>query len=175
MAALAARAAGLDCTQVRPAEFMGNARFWAESIRAEGVVRAPFGGRPHAMVHEADVAAVVVAALLEPGHAGRTHRPTGPAALTRAEAVQVIGTALGRRLRFVELTESQGREQLRAAGSLEDVVAAIIEYGRNPPADAHTVLPTVEQVTGRPARTFAEWVGEHVAAFGAPAGAARGS
>ncbi|MDQ0058708.1 hypothetical protein [Paenibacillus harenae] len=33
--------------------------------------------------------------------------------------------------------------------------------GKNPPEVGYTVLPTVEQVTGRPARTFAEWAVEH--------------
>lgn len=29
----------------------------------------------------------------------------------------------------------------------------------------YTVAPTVERVTGRPARTFAEWVSENIEAF----------
>ncbi|MEU6035564.1 NmrA family NAD(P)-binding protein [Actinomadura sp. NPDC047616] len=33
------------------------------------------------------------------------------------------------------------------------------------PEAGYTVLPTVEQVTGRPARTFAQWVEENAAAF----------
>jgi uncharacterized protein YbjT (DUF2867 family) len=112
----AVEAAGVEWTHVRPSEFMANAHFWAESIRAEGVVRAPFGQQPHAMVDEADVAAVAVSALLEDGHSGQTYKPTGPEALTRADAVRTIGEAIGRDLRFVELTEEQGREQLRESG-----------------------------------------------------------
>jgi uncharacterized protein YbjT (DUF2867 family) len=57
-----------------------NALFWGEALRTEGVLRAPFGDRPHAMVDEADVAAVAVAALLEDGHSGRTSHLTGPCA-----------------------------------------------------------------------------------------------
>jgi uncharacterized protein YbjT (DUF2867 family) len=163
--ARAVEAAGVQWTHLRPAEFMSNALFWEASIRAEGVVRAPFGRQPHAMVDEADVAAVAVSALLEDGHAGRTYTLTGPEAFTRADAVRTIGTAIGRELRFVELTEEQGREQLRASGFPDDVVAAVIDYGRKPPPEAYTVLPTVEQVTGRPARTFSDWAAEHAEAF----------
>ena len=164
--ARAVEESGVEWTHLRPAEFMANALFWEPSIRTEGVVRAPFAHHPHAMVDEADVAAVAVSALREDGHSGRTYQLTGPAALSRADAVRTIGEAIGRELRFVELTEEQGREQLRAAGFPDDVVQAVIDYGRNPPPEAYTVVPTVEQVTGRPARTFAAWAAEHAGAFG---------
>jgi uncharacterized protein YbjT (DUF2867 family) len=163
--ARAVESSGVEWTHLRPAEFMANALFWGQSIRSEGVLRAPFGQQPHAMVDEADVAAVAAAALLEDGHAGRTYHLTGPEAFTRADAVRTIGEAIGRELRFVELTEEQGREQLRASGFPDDVVDAVLDYGRNPPPEACTVLPTVEQVTGRPARTFAGWAAEHAGAF----------
>lgn len=165
-AAQAVEAAGVEWTHVRPSEFMANALYWAESIRAEGVVRAPFGGQLHAMIHEADVAAVAVTALLEDGHAGQTYTPTGPEALTRIEAVRTISDVIGRDIRFVELTEEQGREQLRESGYPDEVIEAVIEYGTNPPEEAYTVLPTVEQVTGRPPRTFAQWAAEHADDFG---------
>ena len=163
--ARAVESANVEWTHVRPSEFMANALFWAESIRAEGVVRAPFGHQRHAMVHEADVAALAVTALLEDGHHGETYRPTGPEALTRAEAVGTISVAIGRDLKFIELTEEQGREQLREAGFPPEVADAVIDYGRNPPPEAHTVSATVERVTGRPARTLAQWASDHAEAF----------
>ena len=163
--ARAVEAAGVEWTHLRPGEFMANALFWAESIRTEGVVRAPFGGQLHAMVHEADVAAVVVTALLEDGHAGKTYTTTGPAALTRAETVSTIADVIGRDIRFVELTEEQGREQLRESGYPDEVIEAVIEYGANPPEAAYTVLPTVEEVTGTPARTFHQWATDHADDF----------
>lgn len=157
--------AGVEWTHLRPGEFMANALFWTESIRTEGVVRAPFGGQLHAMVHEADVAAIVATALLEDGHAGQTYTPTGPEALTRAETVRTIADVIGRDIRFVELTEEQGREQLRESGYPDEVIEAVIEYGANPPEAAYTVLPTVEEVTGTPARTFRQWAADHADDF----------
>jgi hypothetical protein len=35
----------------------------------------------------------------------------------------------------------------------------------DPPEIGRVVQPTVERVTGRPGRTFAQWVREHAAAF----------
>jgi hypothetical protein len=37
-------------------------------------------------------------------------------------------------------------------------------HGSTPPI-GYTVVPTVERVTGRPPRTFAQWAAEHAGAF----------
>ena len=156
---------GVEWTHVRPVEFMSNTLQWAGSIRAERVVRAPFGLQPHAIVHEADVAAVVVAALLEDGHAGQTYTPTGPEALTPIDVVATISGAIGADIEFVELSVEQARDQMVEAGLLDDVIDYVVAYGVNPPESASTVLATVEEVTGRPSRTFAQWAAEHADAF----------
>ncbi|MFI7613995.1 hypothetical protein ACIBP6_22460 [Nonomuraea terrae] len=70
---------------VFPGEFMADTVDWAPSIKAAGEVRAPFGGWTNAMVHEADIAAVLTTALLEDGHAGRTYWPAGPEPVRRAD------------------------------------------------------------------------------------------
>lgn len=49
--------------------FVTNTLSWAPSIRAEGVVRQPFPDSTAAPLHEVDIAAVAVAALLDPGAA----------------------------------------------------------------------------------------------------------
>lgn len=79
------------------AEFMANVLAdWRETIRTEGVVREFFGDALSARVHEGDIAAVAVEALLGDGHHGRSYPLTGPAALTRREAVQAIASAIGK-------------------------------------------------------------------------------
>lgn len=144
---------------------MANALQWAESIRTEGEVQERFSTKQKAMIHEADVAAVAVTALLEDGHSGHTYKLTGPETLTRIEAVRMIGAEIDRDIQFVELTPEQARERMRAAGVHEDAIEDVIAYETNPPEEAYTVLPTVEQVTGQPARTFAQWTAEHAEAF----------
>ncbi|RAY13589.1 hypothetical protein DPM19_18090 [Actinomadura craniellae] len=81
------------------------------------------------------------------------------------DRVRAIGAAVGRELRFVELTAGQARERMRARGVADDVADFVLGWHANPPESAYTVVPTVEQVTGRPPRTFAQWVAEHAAAF----------
>ncbi|WP_049567395.1 SDR family oxidoreductase [Nonomuraea sp. SBT364] len=161
----AIEAGGLECTALAPVEFMSNALEWAASIASEGVVRDGFAESRSAMVHEADIAAVAAAALTGDGHAGREYWLTGPEALTPPDKVRVIGEVLGREVRFVELGRDEMVARWRAEGYSDDDVAFFLMMRTDPPAAGYTVLPTVEEVTGRPARTFAQWVREHAAAF----------
>ncbi|GAA2213727.1 NAD(P)H-binding protein [Nonomuraea monospora] len=160
----ALRAGDLGWTRLQCVEFMANAFDWAESIRREGVVRV-FGNHPGAVVHEADIAAVAVAALVEEGHAGETYLLTGPEALTPEQRTRLIGAAIGRELRFEEQSEAEYRAAMRAAGVGDELIEFGVQLGANPPQAGSVVLPTVEHVTGRPGRTFAEWATEHAAAF----------
>ena len=161
----AVESSGVDWTHVRPLEFMANKLSWAESIRAEGVVRSGFGGHVSAMVDEADVAAVIVAALTEDGHSGETYTPTGPEALSRFDAARIIGEVIGRPVRFHELTEAEVRSQMRDMGVEPDVIDFVVGYEASPPPEASRVAAVVEQVTGRPPRDFAAWVAVHADAF----------
>jgi uncharacterized protein YbjT (DUF2867 family) len=163
--ARAVEASGVAWTHVRPLEFMANKLAWADSIRKEGVVRSGFGSHVSALVDEADVAAVIVAALTGDGHAGRTYTPTGPEALSRVDAARIIGEVVGVPVRFEELSEAEVREQMLAQGVEPEVADFVISYEASPPAESSVVLPVVEQVTGRPPRTFAEWVAGHADAF----------
>ncbi|WP_078490826.1 NmrA family NAD(P)-binding protein [Streptomyces scopuliridis] len=161
----AVEASGLDWTVVQPVEFMSNALEWAEAIRTEDTVREPFTGRLSAMIHEADIGAVAAVALTEEGHAGRTYLITGPETLTVQDKVDALAAARGREIALVELTEEAAKERWRAAGHPEDVIGFLIMVYRDTPPEGRTVAGTVEEVTGRPARTFAEWAAEHAAAF----------
>jgi uncharacterized protein YbjT (DUF2867 family) len=161
----AVEASGVDWTHVRPLEFMSNKLAWADAIRTEGVVRTGFGDHATALVHEADVGAVIAAALTADGHAGRTYTPTGPEVLTRVDAARIIGEVTGRPVRFVELSEAEVRGQMRDQGVQPDVIDFVVGYEASPPPEAAIVLPVVEDVTGRPPHPFADWVSEHADAF----------
>ncbi|MGC7096987.1 NAD(P)H-binding protein [Amycolatopsis lurida] len=158
-------ASGLSWTTLQPVEFMSNTLLWAESIRAEGVVRDPFAGLRSAMVHEADIAAVAVETLLGTGHEGREYVLSGPEVLTVPDKIEQLGAAIGRELRFIELTEEQARARLRDMGASPEAVDHVIGWYADPPVEGYTVVDTVERVTGRPARTFARWAAENAGAF----------
>lgn len=160
------RASGMQWTLVKPAEFMANALAdWRDSIRSEGVVREFYGKALSAKVHEGDIAAVAVEALLEDGHHAQSYLLTGPEAITRKDAVSAISKAIGKEIPFLELTENEARRQWEDQGYDEESIEFFVRMAKNPPKAGYTVLPSIEQVLGRPARTFAEWAKENRTEF----------
>ena len=109
-------AAGLASTIIRPGMFASNALYWwAPQIRDGDVVRWPYGAAETAPIDERDIAAVAARALYEDGHAGGDYVLTGPESLSQAEQVSIIGDAIGRRIRFEELSPEEFRRE--TAGS----------------------------------------------------------
>lgn len=161
----AVRAGGLDWTVLMPVEFMANTLEWAEGIRAEDTVRAPFADRLSALVHEGDIGAVAAVALSEEGHAGREYLITGPQALTLRDRVAVLAEARGKDIALVELSEEEAAAGMRAEGQDEGTIAWLLDVYRNTPPEGRTVLDTVERVTGRPARPFTTWAHTHAPTF----------
>lgn len=161
----AVAASDLDWTLLQPVEFMSNALDWSETIRTEGVVRDGFPDRLSAMVHESDIGAVAAAVLTSDGHRGKAYVITGPEVLTVPDKVSAIGAAIGRDIEFVALTEEQARDHWRASGYPDEVIEFFIMVFGNTPEVGYTVVPTVQQLTGRPARTFTQWAVENAEAF----------
>ncbi|SEL15063.1 NmrA family NAD(P)-binding protein [Rhodococcus maanshanensis] len=155
---------GVEWTRLEPQEFMSNTLTWAESIRAEGAVREPYDF-PSALVHEADIGAVAAAALLEDGHAGRAYNLTGPEALTPRERIAILSRAIGRDIAFVPIAHEQAVDRLVATGVPRADAEYVIGWYATPTDDSTTVVDTVERVTGRPARTFAQWTADHTDRF----------
>ena len=157
-------APGLEWTHLRPGEFMLNALAWADSIRAEGVVRAAYGAAAYAPLDLQDIAAVAAKLLLEDGHHGRKYAMTGPKSLSKIEKVRIIGEVLGREIRFVEISHAEARAEMLALGYGE-AADWLLDGDARMIGHPQPVLSTVPDLLGRPARTFAQWVRDHADAF----------
>lgn len=158
-------AAAFDWTFLRPTGFATNTLGWAPMIRAESVVRWPFGKATRSLIHERDIAAVAARALTSDRHIGQAYVLSGPNALTQIEQVEIIGEALGRTVRYEDLPPDEARKQLLAAWGNPVFVESAIEGWGQMVVQPEVVTSTVEQITGKSARTFREWAVEHVADF----------
>jgi uncharacterized protein YbjT (DUF2867 family) len=154
----------LEWTFLRSAGFASNALWWAPQIRTDGVVRGPYGAALRPSIHERDIAAVAVRALTGDGHAGAKHLLTGLQALTQVEQVRTIGEAIGRPLHYQEISREAARQQLLTALP-PAVVDGILDAHARFVTQPEPVLPTVERLTGTPARTFREWPVDHADDF----------
>jgi len=104
---LAVRESGVAFTFIQPAGFMLNALGWSHSIRELGVLRTSTGQGKIAFIHPDDIADVATAALSTRDHDGQSLIITGPEALSYGEMAAAIGGAIGKRVRFEELSDQQ--------------------------------------------------------------------
>jgi len=165
-AEVAVEGAGLQWTHVRPGMFAGNFLDWADAIRADGVVKAPYDAARQSPVHEIDVAEVAATALMSDGHDGTIYTLSGPEALTKTEQVAAISKGTGLAIRFEELTPEQWREYAEQEGTPSYVVDWLLDWWAQIVDSPEAVLPDVQQVLGRPARTLVEWAADHAEDFG---------
>lgn len=162
----AAVASGLEWVSLRPASFAVNTvRAWAPQLRTGDIVRGPYPGFAEPVIHEADVAEVAAHALLDLDLGGRKLRLTGPQSLSQESLVSIIGDVLGRPLRYQEIPAGAFRPAMVQRGLPPAFVDALLDRYARGVGPAETVTDEVAKDLGRPARSYAEWVSDHVAAF----------
>jgi len=149
-------ASGVAWTFLRPGMFAANCiGWWAGQLAQGDVIRWPYGDAATAPIDERDVAAVAVHALLH--EAARDYVVTGPESLTHREQVAILGEVLGRALTYHELTPDEAMQELPFPPPATRML--LNAWGAAVGLPAY-VTSTVEEVTGRPARTFREWAAE---------------
>ncbi|MEU8495993.1 SDR family oxidoreductase [Streptomyces lavendulae] len=158
------RESGLEWAVLRPGGFASNALWWAESVRTQRVVAAPFGGVGVPVIDPADIAAVAAACLLDDRHTDGVYELTGPEVITPRQQAEAIGTALGSPVRFHELTRDEARTAMTQSMPAELADATLDIVGSPNPAELR-VSPDVQRVLGRAPGSFAAWAARNVAAF----------
>jgi uncharacterized protein YbjT (DUF2867 family) len=156
---------GLGWTFLRLELASANSIQWAldvpEQLKAGDVVRGPYAEAQCSPIHEADMAAVAVAALTSDAHEGKVYSMTGPQSLTHREQIRLIGEATGRELSYEEVTPEESRK-LMGPYTPADVLLADWAAHVGTPAP---VSDTVQKVAGRPGLDFARWAADHAADF----------
>lgn len=160
----ALRESGLDWTILRPSGFYSNVFAWADSVRSERTVLAPFGEVALPLVDPADVGEVAAAALLGDGHAGGDYLLTGPELISPRAQAEAIGAAVGARVAFVELTREQAAEHMTQFMPAAVADGTLDVLGRPLPTEQQ-ISPDVAAVLGRPATPFATWATRNAAIF----------
>ncbi|MDX2970120.1 NAD(P)H-binding protein [Kribbella solani] len=155
---------GLEWTILRPNNFASNAYAWADSIRTQRVMAAPFVDVALPAVDPADIADMAAAALSGDGHVNAAYTLTGPAAISPREQAATIQEVLGTPIQLIELTRDQAREGMLAYMPAPVVESTLDVLGSPTPIEQQ-VSPDIQRVLGRAPRTFADWVSRNAAAF----------
>ena len=156
---------GVATTILRPGMFASNAlHWWAPQIRNGNVVRWPYAAAETAPIDERDIAAVAAQALLDSRHAGGDYVLTGPASLSQAAQVHAIGDAIGRPLRFEELSPDEFRRE--TADTWPPAIAdMLLNAWQAALGRSAFVTSAVQEILGKPPRTFPQWAADHRSAF----------
>ena len=134
--------------------------FFLEPILA-GVVALPRAEALEPFTDADDIADVVVKALLEDNHNGKTYELTGPELLTFEQAVTEIAKATGRNISFQPLTLREYTEMLEQYKIPQDHIW-LVNYLFEQVLDSRNAYVThdIEKVLGRKAKSFGSYAEE---------------
>jgi uncharacterized protein YbjT (DUF2867 family) len=162
---LAARGS-LTSTMIRPAWFMEDfSETFLQPVNDE--IAVPAGDGAEAFVSVEDIAAVAAVTLTEPEtHAGRAYAPTGPQALTMAEAAAMISAAAGRTITYRDTDREQWIAAMVSTG-IPAEYAAVLRPLTATVASGNGARPNsdVLEVTGAAPVTFAEFAARTAGAW----------
>lgn len=168
------RASGLATTILRANAFMSNVLAGADRVAHEGRLFAPAGEAAIAMIDPRDVGAAAAAVLTTPGHDGKTHVLTGPEAITYEQAAADLSVATGREVEYIDVPDEAAKQAMIEGGLPEFVAKEIVQvFVMLRQGVGRQVTPTVEELTGSPARDFASFARDHARLF-APAAVGAG-
>ena len=172
--ALARLSPDTTVTSVDPGWFADNYLMVLDAAAHLGIFTMPLGPgnqKKNAPPSNEDIARVAVSALMDSRtHAGNRYRPTGPELLSPNEIAAVMGRALGRKVKYMDISEKMMTKALRAnppSNYSEAAVSQLAIYANEYRRGSFAVnAPTqdVAVVGGREPEAFEDIVRRYVAA-----------
>lgn len=157
---------GVAWTMLRPGNFMTNALAWADTIKAQGAFYQPTGTGKWAAIDPADIGAVAVKALTNPGYAGNAFTLTGPESLDAAGYAEVLSRVLGKKVAFVDVPPEAARDGMLKGGMPAGYVDAVLDLLAVMKAGyTDMVTDGVQKALGRAPVTFESWARRNAPAF----------
>jgi uncharacterized protein YbjT (DUF2867 family) len=159
---------GVAWTHLRPSQFM---QFYLPGTPtgldvAENALILPMESAKLSPVDVQDIAKVAFALLRNGGHEAKSYDMTGPEALTMTDAAERISRAIGKTVRYVNVTLEEKRRTLLATGMPPERTDALNELfsERRKCSESRVYLGTHETFGVQPT-TFAEFARRNAAAF----------
>ncbi|MCB0546518.1 MAG: NmrA family NAD(P)-binding protein [Phaeodactylibacter sp.] len=154
---------GLNYTLVRASWFNQNfsESFLMDPILA-GYVALPMPDAKIPFVDTGDIADVVVKALLDDAHNGKTYAVTGPRAITFEEAVREIAASTGKAIKYQPVSLDDYSAMMKSAGVPADYIWLFDYLFREVlgKPENQEISNDVEKVLGRKAKDFSEYARE---------------
>ncbi|AEM87904.1 NAD(P)H-binding protein [Streptomyces violaceusniger] len=160
----ALRAAPLTSTVLRPGGFATMTLGWAESIRADRPIEQAYPEARLDVIHPQDIIDVAESSLTTHALDGETISLGGPEVLSFRDQARILGDLLNREIELRAPAPEQAAAHL-SAHVPAPFVAAVLDYWAQLSDRRIEASRTAERITGRPGRTFRQWVTENLASF----------
>jgi uncharacterized protein YbjT (DUF2867 family) len=162
------QSSGIPFVILRPSFSMSNLLASAEAVQYTGKLFVPAGEVGISMVHPQDVAAAASVGLI--GHEEETYTLTGPEAITFEGVADHLSKAVGREIEYLNVPDEAALQGMIEQGLPEFVAAQIVAvFGVLRGGGQERTTGTVQSLTGREPRGFAEFAREHARLFAPPA------
>ncbi len=155
------KASGMAWTFLRDNFYLD---FMPMMVGDDGVIRGPAGNGRAALISRRDVAEVAAAVLLDPhSYAGRSYDLTGPEALSMTEVAATLSGGQGRNIAFHDETIPEAYESPKAWDAPQwQYDAWVSTYTAIASGAMAGVSTSVEDITGRPPQSLAEFLSAQV-------------
>ena len=157
---------GLAWTHLRPSQFMQVYLREVPTIVAESAFFLPLEDAKLTSVDIEDIAKAAFVLLNTPGHEGQIYEMTGPEALSMTEIAEQISLAIGKTVRYVNISQAERRRALLAAGVPPYFADALdVQASERRKGTEAVVHPETHITLGIRPTTFAEFARRHAADF----------
>ncbi|HVU14004.1 MAG TPA: SDR family oxidoreductase [Phototrophicaceae bacterium] len=159
-------ASGLAWTHLQPSQFMQVYLREAPGIAAESAIYLPMGDAKISPIDVEDIAQIAYGLLVSGGHAGESLVMTGPEALTMSDVAERLSEALGKPIRYVNISREDARQRMLARGTPPGVADALDEQAaeRQKCAESRIDL-SAHQMFGVQPTSFLEFARRNMPAF----------
>ena len=152
---------GLTYTLLQPNSFFQNLYASLPTITEAGQFFLPVGDASLAFIDLRDVAEVAVKTLTESGHENKTYRLTGPSSITYHGQAKVLSVASGKTIHYVPVPQAVAKDAMLASGMDDWSASVLAEILAWFAVGNYSIVTTdVEDILGKPARTFASFAEE---------------
>jgi uncharacterized protein YbjT (DUF2867 family) len=91
---------------------------------------------------------------------------TGQEALSYSQAAEILSNAAGKRISYIDIPQDEAIKSMKRSGMEDWLIADLIEFSNIIRAgNATQTTDTVEQLLGRKATSFEQFVKDHISSF----------
>jgi uncharacterized protein YbjT (DUF2867 family) len=163
----AVKSSGLPWTLLRPTFFMQNTMMAAQSITSDGMIYWDMKDGKLGMIDVRDIVDTALSVLTGSGHEGKSYILTGPEPISFHDVAGIFSKVLGKDIKYVNVPGEAAMQSMIGMGVPEWIAKGYVELSEGFSENfANSATENVANITGHPARSFEQFVGDFVQVFG---------